>query len=55
MEKRFRVEIVSTDADALLAEADLLDKVAKRRAVCIIGPESALDSCSDVLLARLEI
>lgn len=55
MERRFREEIVFATGESILQVAELLDKVAKNSAVCIIGPESALASCSDVLKNRLEI
>jgi Zn-dependent M16 (insulinase) family peptidase len=55
MEKNFREEIISTSRASLLHVAELLDKVNERGAVCVIGPESALDSCADILKARLEI
>lgn len=55
MEKRFREEIVAATDESILHVAELLDKVTEKAAVCVIGPESALSSCSDVLKARLEI
>ena len=53
MENSFRREILETDAQDLIETAGLLDKLTPASGVCIIGPESTLDSCSDILDARL--
>lgn len=53
MERDFRREILNTDGDDLLEAADLIDKLTAKPGICIIGPESALDSCGDLLSARL--
>ena len=55
MESDFRREILDTDSDDLLKTAELLDEVCQDGGVCIIGPESALDSCKDILKARLTL
>ena len=55
MENTFRREIIGTTGEDLLSVADLLDKASEQRAICVIGPESALDSCSDVLAGRLTL
>jgi len=54
-ERAFREEIVNTTPADLIRIADLLDTVAKRGAVCVIGPKSALDSCRDRLDRVLEL
>ena len=53
MEDAFRREILSTDAEGLIETARLLEKLSAEGGVCIIGPESALDACSDILDSRL--
>ncbi len=55
MERRIRKEIVSASKEDILRVAELLDEVAGVGAVCVIGSEGALSSCSDILKARLEI
>ena len=53
MEETFRREILDTDRDDLITASKLLDKASADGGVCIVGPESALDACSDILDARL--
>ena len=55
MEDEFRYRLLHTDRDDLLRAAELLERAADDPGVCIIGPASALDSCADLLKARLEL
>lgn len=55
MEDEFRYRLLHTDRDDLLRAAELLERAADAPGVCIIGPASALDSCADLLKARLEL
>ena len=54
-ESEFRRELLCTGADDLLKAADRLDELAKNPGVCVIGPKTALDSCSDLLKNRLSL
>ena len=55
MEDEFRRTLLATDKTALLAMADLLESAAKDPEICIVGPASALDTCSDILDGRIEL
>ena len=55
MEDELRRSLLATDKAALLAMADLLESAAKDPAICIVGPASALDTCSDILNGRIEL
>ena len=55
MEDEFRRTLLQTDREDLLAMADILEEAAKDPAICIVGPSAALESCSDILKARLEL
>ena len=55
MEDELRRSLLATDKAALLAMADLLESAAKDPAICIVGPASALDTCSDILDGRIEL
>ncbi len=50
-----RKEMLETDANELKRIADILDKVAKTDAICIVGGKEKLDACAEIIDTVLEI